>query len=935
MPAAAGTGVGASARIAELMATALRHHQAGQLAEAERHYRAILAIDQNHADSLHLLGVIGLQLGRNEMAVDLIRKAIALDDRKPAFHNNIGLAFDALGRTEDAVLHYRRAVTLNPSYVEAHANLGAALLAQGKLDEAVARYQRALALKPDFAEAHNNLGNALKEQGKLDEAVTRYQRALTLKPAFAEAHNNLGNALKRQGKLDEAVTRYQRALALKPGYVEAHHNLANALKEQGKLDEAAACYRQALVLRPGYVEAHYNLGNALHKQGKLDEASAEYRQALALKPNFAEAHYSLGTALQEQGKLDEAVTQYQRALALAPDLAEAHNSLGTAFQDQGKLTEATAHYRRALALDPQHAETHGNLGRALMQAGDFAQALEAIQRGIDLAETDDIKLLFVRCVGSLPAAPAGVDLRPSLIRALSEPWGRPTYLANFVTRLLSAGGATRACIDRVSAAWPRHLSAQELFGPTELAEICIDRLFRCLLESTPVCDIALERFLTATRFAMLELACRGGFETSPYTLGVASAGSESHQVEDDALQFFCAVAQQCFINEYVFAHSDGEIDEARRLRALLVEALASGTSVPELWLVTVAAYFPLADLPGADSILSRPWSAASVAALVTRQVQERQEEQQLQSSVSRLTVIADGVSRQVRQQYEESPYPRWRKASPVGRTMTVDEYLRRRFPLAPLADLTSTKPVEILVAGCGTGQHSIETARQFPGAQVLAIDLSLSSLGYAKRKTRELGLSNIDYAQADILQLPSIGRAFDVIEVSGVLHHLADPMAAWRLLLSMLRPGGFMRVGLYSRTARRDVVDARRFIARSGYRPSADDIRRCRQEITSLADGTSIRRIAEWSDFFTTSACRDLLFHVQEHQMTLPEIKAFLSENGLQFLGFDAAGYILEQYRRRFPDDRAMLDLDYWHTFETENTLVFAGMYQFWIQKTC
>ena len=270
-----------------------------------------------------------------------------------------------------------------------------------------------------------------------------------------------------------------------------------------------------------------------------------------------------------------------------------------------------------------------------------------------------------------------------------------------------------------------------------------------------------------------------------------------------------------------------------------------------------------------------------------------------------------------------------------ARLIRVERYLRRRFPLVPLRDIAKKRAIEILVAGCGTGQHSVETARQFPGAQVLAIDLSLASLCYAKRKTRELGLSNIDYAQADILQLKSIGRAFDVIEVSGVLHHLADPMAAWRLLLSMLRPGGFMRVGLYSRTARRDIVDARRFIAKSGYRAGADDIRRCRQEITSLADGTSIRRIAEWSDFFTTSACRDLLFHVQEHQMTLPEIKAFLSQNGLQFLGFDTAGHIREQFRRRFPGDRAMLDLDHWHTFETENALVFAGMYQFWIQKAC
>ena len=137
----------------------------------------------------------------------------------------------------------------------------------------------------------------------------------------------------------------------------------------------------------------------------------------------------------------------------------------------------------------------------------------------------------------------------------------------------------------------------------------------------------------------------------------------------------------------------------------------------------------------------------------------------------------------------------------------------------------------MLIAGCGTGQHAIETAQRFAGARVLAIDLSLTSLAYALRKTRELGVRNIEYAQADILKLGTIGRTFDVIESSGVLHHLADPFAGWRVLLSLLRPGGFMAVGLYSEIARADIVEARAFIAERGYGSSADDIRRCRQEL--------------------------------------------------------------------------------------------------------
>ena len=143
-----------------------------------------------------------------------------------------------------------------------------------------------------------------------------------------------------------------------------------------------------------------------------------------------------------------------------------------------------------------------------------------------------------------------------------------------------------------------------------------------------------------------------------------------------------------------------------------------------------------------------------------------------------------------------------------------------------------------------------------------------------------------------------------------------------------------MRLGLYSKVARRDIVDARRFIAERGYGPSSEDIRRSRQELISFGDDRPLKKVTELLDFFSTSACRDLLFHVQEHQLTLPEISPFLHQNRLEFLGFDLPGHVLQNFRRRFPNDKTMTDLDLWHIFETENPSIFTGMYQFWIQKT-
>jgi SAM-dependent methyltransferase len=177
-------------------------------------------------------------------------------------------------------------------------------------------------------------------------------------------------------------------------------------------------------------------------------------------------------------------------------------------------------------------------------------------------------------------------------------------------------------------------------------------------------------------------------------------------------------------------------------------------------------------------------------------VREPLEELQYRDSIPRLTAIEDDVSVLVRRQYEEHPYPRWVRAASVPAPISLDEHLRNTFPSAPFRPLGNSDGIDILVAGCGTGRHPIEVAQKYREARVLAVDLSLASLCYAKRKTPAPLASKIQYAQADILKLGSIDRTFDLIDASGVLHHLADPLAGWRALLSLLRPGGCMRVGL-------------------------------------------------------------------------------------------------------------------------------------------
>jgi tetratricopeptide (TPR) repeat protein/SAM-dependent methyltransferase len=766
---------------AALFTQAIRHHQAGELREAERAYRAVLAREPGHVKSLNLLGLLSHQTGRNDAAADLIGQAIALQGDNPESHYNLAVVLTTLGR----------------------------------LGDAIAPYQRAIALRPDYAEAIMNLGNARMQQGDTDAALQ--------------------------------------------------------------------CYERVLALRPETAAAHYNIANIFAKRGQLDSAAARYRQAIALHP----------------------------------DLAEGHNNLGNVFREQGRADEAMTHYRRATAIRADYVAAYDNQARLLLSSGNLAEAFDLLRRALAIGPTDDTKILLVRCLQNLRPDADDPDLRALILRAFSENWVSGNELAQAVGLFLKQAEHIRAAMAKANAAWPARLNSDDLLGASALAALADDRLLTALLTGAAVCDIELERLLTNVRLALL----RGERD-----------GDRAIVQSETGLRLCCAVARQCFINEYVFDQTPEETADVARLREAVAEALASGATVAPLRLAVLAAYVPLHAVGRSDNILGKNWPKP-LDALVTQQVREPAEELRSRATIPALTPIDDRVSIEVRQQYEANPYPRWVMAPAAGAPVRIEDDLRSKLPHARIEHFPSGRTLDILVAGCGTGRHTIETARRFADTRIQCIDLSMASLAYAKRKTRELGLAGIDYAQADILKLGGIGRSFDVIESNGVLHHLGDPFAGWRVLVGLLRPHGLMNIGLYSAAARRDVTAVRDHIVRKAFAATADGIRACRQDLIAHPEGSPQRNVTRSREFFSTSACRDLLFHVQEHQLTLPQIAAFLAANDLRFLGFEIDIGVQGGFAQKFSDPHAVTDLDCWQTFEEENPRAFAGMYQFWVQK--
>jgi hypothetical protein len=197
-----------------------------------------------------------------------------------------------------------------------------------------------------------------------------------------------------------------------------------------------------------------------------------------------------------------------------------------------------------------------------------------------------------------------------------------------------------------------------------------------------------------------------------------------------------------------------------------------------------------------------------------------------------------------------------------------------------------------------------------------------------------LNVTNIEFAQVDLLQIGSLGRRFHLIECMGVLHHLADPLEGWKVLVNCLKPQGLMRVGLYSEIAREMVAHARRRIHASGLKADApDDIRGFRKAYLG-GEFPALQGLTQWRDFFSLSECRDLLFHHTEHSYTIEKLRSQLDQLELSFMGFACTDARIKQmYRQRYPDDRSMTNLESWSAFEPQFPDVFRDMYQFWCAR--
>lgn len=303
----------ANTQIEQDLDKALSLHKQGQLEQAEVLYRSVLEREPDHADALHMMGVLACQAGNFTAGLKLIGRALEENAANPFYHNNYGYTLMAVGQLDRALDHLNKALALKPDYVDALNNLGRVYQVRGNLSRALMCYRRALDLNPRFASAFNNMGTVLHARGQLQEAVDNYHQAVTVDPSFSAAYNNLGAALLKLGRTDQAKAILEGALEQTPDNPDLLANLAELCEKTQQPEQAASYIEKALAQAPLHPAANRLASVRLRRQGKLREA-LDGLVAVPI-PEFdplvaRELHFELGTLYDRLAESDLSFTHY-------------------------------------------------------------------------------------------------------------------------------------------------------------------------------------------------------------------------------------------------------------------------------------------------------------------------------------------------------------------------------------------------------------------------------------------------------------------------------------------------------------------------------------------------------------------------------------------------------------------------------------------------
>ncbi len=593
-------------------------------------------------------------------------------------------------------------------------------------------------------------------------------------------------------------------------------------------------------------------------------------KVLNLNPKFTDGYYNLANIFSKLNEEDKAIESYNKVLELDKNYFKAHNNLGNIYRKKGLNKKAIQSYISTLEINPDYKTAYYNLSAAL-QFYIINQQNKYINK----------YLLFLLKQREI-VRPNSISI--NVLNGL--------YFNTDLKKTLSI-------IKNKNTEKVLNYAIESLDKNTLLLQF---------MKVCPIPDYYIEKKFIKIRKQILDQILKSKFDKK-------------------YINFLISLSTQCFLNEYIYEQSKDEINKIDIINKRIIGNLEKKKMLSDLEILSISCYAPLHKFSWSKMI----YPSNELKEVFELHLKHNEIEKKLSRSIKSISKIKNKISVKVKKQYEENPYPRWINLGLSIEPKNTKQVIKDINLNIDLKELNLPEYPEILIAGCGTGQHAITTASKYRNAKIFALDLSFKSLSYAKRKAEDLNIKNINFIQGDLLDLKFINKKFDIIETVGVLHHMDDPFNGLKTLTECLKHNSLILIGLYSEKARQHISQIKNKINELSIEPNAKNIIKFRREIFE-SNNNQWKNIKSSPDFYSVSGVRDLLFHVQEHQFTISKIKRYLKKLELAFLGFEDK-LVKEMFNKIYNNKLDLYDLDKWENFENNNPRIFAGMYQFWCKK--
>ena len=748
-----------------------------------------------------------------------------------------------------------------------------------------------------------SINNHIK--GNLDEAEKGYIAFLRNGYSDADIISNYALICEEKGENEKAIRLYEKCAKSFPNHIYSKLNLSFLYYKLNQLEIAEKIIEEAIQLKPSLPNGHCIRGLILKGLDKYDESRLSLEKAIELDKNYFDAYINLGLLNKDSNKYNEAEEYYLKALEINNKSAIAHLNLGACYKEKQDLDKAILHTKMAIEIDNKLENCYLNLATIYNQIGDYKKSLSLTKKELLLHKHSELSYQLISEL-----------IKKGEVLNTSEKDNRE-LLKNLLNR--------------------KDISHRELFGninsliSKEILEE-LSTLESKLYENNKFNILIKDKELV--KALSLLIFCSPLWEKVLGNIrkNILLNYSDKDKISNSIFNFIIGLGSQCFLNEYVYYISTEEKDKLKELKKII-----NNNKNQDYKLAIISCYQSLSSIN--DEIINLNTyipNKKELNNLLDLQFKEFNAEKMISKGIKKIGNIKDSTSKEVKNQYELNPYPRWRynsyaKENKLNFLSVINSEISPN-TIKPNSVQLTNKKINILIAGCGTGIQIIEASR-YSNCEITAIDLSNSSISYAKRKVDEYGLKNINFIEMDLLELTSLNKRFDLIECSGVLHHMNEPSKGLSNLFDVLEPEGFLKLGLYSKYAREEILKARKLIKEKDIKPNIDGIRNFRNDLLN-GEIKEVNEISNWSDFYSTSMCRDLCFHTHENCYTLIEIKNMLKVSNLEFLGFTLSKEIRDKYQIDNKDKDSLKNLELWDKFEKLNPNSFREMYQFWSRKS-